>query len=452
MGLSAGRSFSSTVAVSSSADELQPQALARLLQQELAAPVSAQQGGDALGRGQDRLDRPLQQELELVHLRGVVEGREGEDDPLALPAHRHARVADEQLQRHLAPDGRVVRGVVERLAREVDRGPHVRHRRHRSTSAGRLSPRARRRAGRASRRSGRSPGGGVGRGPGPSSPTSPGPARDSTRRKGRSARGAPPPRPRRVVAGPGPSPGRRGPGLERVGQGAAQPLRRGRGRRVQVVSADLDDRPALEDVPAGQEEVGHRSDRVEIRARVGVRGADRFRGRGRGECRRGSPRESSAASASRSLTRPKSTTFATSDRPPRSQRITFARLDVAVHEADRRGPRPAPPAPGARMCTARQPAAGGRRAATSWSRPRPSRYSIAFQHLAEDVDDPGPAAGGRPSPTSWSRPKPLEILHRVVEDAVGRATVVEDRHGIRVASPKPQAPHDWRKNHRAKDP
>ena len=55
--------------------ELEPQALARLLEEELAAAVALEEGGHAVGGGDHRLDRPLEEELELVHPGRLVEGR-----------------------------------------------------------------------------------------------------------------------------------------------------------------------------------------------------------------------------------------------------------------------------------------------------------------------------------------------------------------------------------------
>ena len=77
--------------------------------------VAPQQQRHALGGGHGGLDRPLQQELELVDALRVLEPREGEHDPLALPPHRHAGVAHEQIDRDLAPERRVVERLVERL-------------------------------------------------------------------------------------------------------------------------------------------------------------------------------------------------------------------------------------------------------------------------------------------------------------------------------------------------
>ncbi len=62
-------------------DELQPQRLAGLLEQQLAAAVSLQDLVDAAAGGDDGVDRPPELELQLVDLQQVVETAEGQHEP-----------------------------------------------------------------------------------------------------------------------------------------------------------------------------------------------------------------------------------------------------------------------------------------------------------------------------------------------------------------------------------
>ena len=57
-----------------------------------------------------------------------------------------------------------------------------------------------------------------------------------------------------------------------------------------------------------------------------------------------------------------------------------------------------------------------------------------LQHLAEDVHDAARRLGAVRR-HQLVEAEALEVLHRVVEDAVGRAAVVEDGHGVGVAEP-----------------
>ena len=57
------------------------------------------------------------------------------------------------------------------------------------------------------------------------------------------------------------------------GDGVAEPVRRGLGRRVEMVATNLGQGPAGEDVAAGQHEVAHRAQRVEVGASVDLVGS-----------------------------------------------------------------------------------------------------------------------------------------------------------------------------------
>jgi hypothetical protein len=100
--------------------ELEPQRLARLLEQDVAAAVALQERGDAVGGGDHRLDGPAEEELGVVHAREVVEVAEGEDEPSAVAPERDAAEADEHLEWSLAPKRRVVGHVIEGIVGEAE--------------------------------------------------------------------------------------------------------------------------------------------------------------------------------------------------------------------------------------------------------------------------------------------------------------------------------------------
>ena len=103
--------------------------------QDLAAAVAPQQRGHALGRRDRGLDRPLEQELELVDALRVLERRRRRAR-CRSPSRRTGtqRVAHQQLERHLAPQRRGRRGGRRRAARTAAPGARRAAARRRASS------------------------------------------------------------------------------------------------------------------------------------------------------------------------------------------------------------------------------------------------------------------------------------------------------------------------------
>jgi hypothetical protein len=100
--------------------QLQPQRLARLLEEQLAPAVTLQRLLHALVRRDHRFHGPAEQELDLVHLQRVVEVAESEHEPSAFLSHGYAAEAHEQLERRLRPQIGIVDDGIERFEGKVE--------------------------------------------------------------------------------------------------------------------------------------------------------------------------------------------------------------------------------------------------------------------------------------------------------------------------------------------
>src|SRR5437867_3034787 len=101
--------------------ELQAQRFARLLEHQLPASVMLQRLLRTRARRHHRLHRAAEQELDLVHLRRILEPAEREHEPAPLAFHGNAAEAHEQLQRRLRPELGIVIAGIEGVVGEVER-------------------------------------------------------------------------------------------------------------------------------------------------------------------------------------------------------------------------------------------------------------------------------------------------------------------------------------------